>query len=98
MSRRIAFCADGTWDGTGNNTNVFRISNAIASIPGEQYRFYDSGVGADGTPIEKLAGVRLEQAYFRRSKKGMAASPASLKKEMRSLSSASAEGLTRHAA
>ena len=72
MSRRIAFCADGTWDGTSNNTNVFRISNAIASIPGEQYRFYDSGVGADGTPIEKLAGGAFGAGLFQKVKEGYA--------------------------
>lgn len=56
MSKRIAFCADGTWDGIGNNTNVYRISNAIKSIPGQQIVYYDDGVGEDGTPIEKLLG------------------------------------------
>jgi uncharacterized protein (DUF2235 family) len=36
MGRRIAFCADGTWDGVSNNTNVYKISNAIVDIPGVQ--------------------------------------------------------------
>ncbi|MBS1821355.1 MAG: DUF2235 domain-containing protein [Acidobacteria bacterium] len=70
MSRRIAFCADGTWDGTGNNTNVWKISNAIASIPGQQFKFYDPGVGADGLPIEKLAGGAFGFGLFQKVKDG----------------------------
>jgi uncharacterized protein (DUF2235 family) len=68
MSRRIAFCADGTWDGSSNNTNVFKIYNAISSIPGEQYKFYDSGVGADSLPVEKLAGGAFGFGLFQKIK------------------------------
>src|ERR1700685_4681933 len=70
MHRRFAFGADVTWDGTNNNTNVFKISNAISSIPGMQYTFYDSGVGADGTPIEKLAGGAFGEGLFQKVKDG----------------------------
>ena len=68
MSRRIAFCADGTWDGTGNNTNVFRMYNAITAIPGEQYKFYDPGVGANGQPIERLAAGAFGAGLFQKVK------------------------------
>jgi uncharacterized protein (DUF2235 family) len=68
MTRRIAFCADGTWDGTSNNTNVFRMYNAISSIPGQQYKFYDPGVGANGQPIEKLAGGAFGFGLFQKVK------------------------------
>src|SRR6202000_2227820 len=44
--------ADGTWDGKSNNTNVFKIFNAIA-VSADQLPYYDSGVGADGNPLEK---------------------------------------------
>ena len=64
MGRRIAFCADGTWDTVQNDTNVYRISKAIVEIPGEQYSFYDDGVGADGTPIEKLLGGAFGAGAF----------------------------------
>ena len=70
MSRRIAFCADGTWDGASNNTNVYRISKAIVAIPGEQYSFYDDGVGSDGTPIEKLLGGAVGTGLFQKIKDG----------------------------
>src|SRR5271170_3834318 len=70
MSRRIAFCADGTWDGTGNNTNVYKISKAIVQIPGTQYSFYDDGVGSDGTPIEKLLGGAMGLGLFQKIKDG----------------------------
>lgn len=70
MNRRVAFCADGTWDGTSNNTNVFKIFNAISYIPGVQFKFYDPGVGADGTPIEKLAGGAFGDGLFQKVKDG----------------------------
>ncbi len=70
MGRRIAFCADGTWDTVSNDTNVYRISKAIAAIPGEQYSFYDDGVGANGTPIEKLLGGAFGAGLFQKIKDG----------------------------
>lgn len=70
MGRRIVYCADGTWDTTVNNTNVYRISKAIVAIPGEQYSFYDDGVGSDGTPIEKLLGGAFGAGLFQKIKDG----------------------------
>ena len=66
---RIAFCADGTWDGKSNNTNVFKMFNAIIVSSG-QFPFYDSGVGADGNPIEKLAGGAFGFGLFQKIKDG----------------------------
>jgi uncharacterized protein (DUF2235 family) len=70
MSKRIAFCADGTWDGVSNNTNVYRMSKAIEKIPGEQVVYYDDGVGEDGTPIEKLLGGAFGTGLFQKIKEG----------------------------
>jgi uncharacterized protein (DUF2235 family) len=70
VSRRIAFCADGTWDTCTNATNVYRFSKAIVQIPGEQYSFYDDGVGADGTPLEKLIGGAFGAGLFQKIKEG----------------------------
>ena len=70
MSRRIAFCADGAWDGAANSTNVYRISKAIVPMPGEQYSFYDDGVGADGTPIEKLLGGAIGEGLLQKVRDG----------------------------
>src|SRR5271168_4742977 len=70
MGRRIAFCADGTWDTVTNDTNVYKVSKAICAIPGEQYSFYDDGVGEDGTPIEKLLGGAFGTGLFQKIKQG----------------------------
>ncbi len=70
MGRRIAYCADGTWDTTASDTNVYRISKAIVAIAGEQYSFYDDGVGSDGTPIEKLLGGAFGAGLFQKIKDG----------------------------
>jgi uncharacterized protein (DUF2235 family) len=67
--KRIAFCADGTWDGTSNDTNVFKLFNAIL-VSAEQLPFYDSGVGADGNPIEKLLGGAFGTGLFQKVKDG----------------------------
>ena len=73
MGRRIAFCADGTWDSVTNDTNVYRLSKAITAIPGEQYSFYDDGVGSDGTPIQKLLGGAFGTGLFQKIKDGYSA-------------------------
>jgi uncharacterized protein (DUF2235 family) len=70
MGRRIAFCADGTWETVSNHTNVYRLSKAIVAIPGEQYSFYDDGVGADGTPIQKVLGGAFGAGLFQKIKDG----------------------------
>jgi uncharacterized protein (DUF2235 family) len=70
MGRRIAFCADGTWDTVNNDTNVYRLSKVIVAIPGEQYSFYDDGVGSDGTPIQKLLGGAFRTGIFQKIKDG----------------------------
>ena len=70
MGRRIAFCADGTWDTVSNDTNVYRISKAIVPIPGEQYSFYDDGVGSNGTPVDKLIGAAFGLGLFQKIKDG----------------------------
>jgi uncharacterized protein (DUF2235 family) len=73
MSKRIVFCADGTWDGAANNTNVYRLFKAISTIPGEQHAFYDDGVGADGAPIERLLGGIFGDGLFQKIKDGYSA-------------------------
>ena len=37
MSKRIAFCADGTWDNSGKNTNVYKLFKALHNR--EQMKF-----------------------------------------------------------
>jgi len=70
MSKRIAFCADGTWDTSAKNTNVYKLFKSLA-VSADQMPFYDDGVGADGDPIWKLIGgafgtglwLKIKQAY-----------------------------------
>src|SRR5579862_9399075 len=69
MSKRIVFCADGTWDGSGNNTNVYKIFKALQTTAG-QVPYYDDGVGSDGLPLEKLAGGAFGAGLFQKIKDG----------------------------
>ncbi len=55
MAKRIAFCADGTWDNADKNTNVYKLYKAL-NITGDQIPLYDDGVGASGDPLIKLVG------------------------------------------
>ena len=67
--KRIIYCADGTWDGKSNNTNVFKFFSAL-QVSAEQMPFYDTGVGADGNPIEKLVGGAFGTGLYRKIKDG----------------------------
>ena len=58
MSKRIVFCADGTWQAPLNNTNVYRLYKALA-VTDDQITFYDDGVGADATGLTRI----LEGAF-----------------------------------
>lgn len=69
MSKRIVLCCDGTWDNTGNDTNVYKVSDNVTTSA-EQVSFYDDGVGANGTIIEKLAGGALGAGLFQKVKDG----------------------------
>ena len=69
MSKRIIFCADGTWNSTTDNTNVYRLFKAIP-ITADQIAFYDDGVGSDGTPLEKLLGGAFGDGLFQKIKDG----------------------------
>lgn len=69
MSKRIIFCADGTWDSPQETTNVYKMSKSVISSPG-QFVIYEDGVGSDGTPLEKLAGGALGDGLFQKIKEG----------------------------
>ncbi len=55
MSKRIIFCADGTWNDATTNTNVYKIFKAM-NFTAAQCPIYDDGVGSDGNPLTKLLG------------------------------------------
>ncbi len=69
MGKRIAFCADGTWDSVPNDTNVYQLFKAILITSG-QVAFYDDGVGSDGTPLEQLAGGAFGEGLFQKIRDG----------------------------
>ena len=75
MAKKIVFCADGTWNtphGVGvcvNDTNVRKLYLALLDDP-SQLRYYDSGVGTDGTPIDHLAGGTIGAGLFQKVRDG----------------------------
>lgn len=71
MGKRIIFCADGTWDSKKNDTNVYKMYQAIRQGP-DQVVFYDDGVGADGNEIQKLLGGAFGHGLFDKVKDGYA--------------------------
>lgn len=75
MSKRIVFCADGTWNSphgvatSDPDTNVRKIYGAIQDSP-DQLKYYDSGVGTDGTPIDHLIGGTMGEGLFQKVQDG----------------------------
>jgi uncharacterized protein (DUF2235 family) len=71
MGKRVVLCADGTWntphgvDAVVIDTNVRKLYCALADVP-DQLRYYDSGVGTDGTPIDHLTGGAMGQGLFQK--------------------------------
>ncbi len=68
MPKRIACCTDGTWQTSSNKTNVYRMYKSII-VSADQVSIYDDGVGADGTPIEKLLGGAFGEGLFSKIKR-----------------------------
>lgn len=69
MSKRIIFCSDGTWDDSGKNTNVYRLFKALQTTA-DQVPYYDDGVGANGLPLEKIAGGAFGTGLYQKIKDG----------------------------
>ncbi|MGC2300584.1 MAG: DUF2235 domain-containing protein [Acidobacteriaceae bacterium] len=69
MARRIIFCADGTWDGSSNRTNVYKFSNAVATTP-DQINIYDDGLGPNAIPFDKLTGDAVGEQLFAKVREG----------------------------
>jgi uncharacterized protein (DUF2235 family) len=77
MSKKIVFCADGTWNTPHgpaempNDTNVrkfFLLLNDDAS----QLKYYDSGVGTNGSPFEHFFGGTMGDGLFQKVQDGYA--------------------------
>jgi uncharacterized protein (DUF2235 family) len=69
MSKRIAYCADGTWDTSTSHTNVYKLYKAL-TVGADQMPFYDDGVGASGNPILKLVGGAFGTGLWQKIKDG----------------------------
>ena len=69
MSKRIAFCADGTWDNADTQTNVYKLFKALP-VSAEQMPFNDDGVGADGNRLWKLLGGAFGTGLWQKIKDG----------------------------
>lgn len=69
MSKRIIFCADGTWNDPATNTNVYKIYKAM-TYTASQCPLYDDGVGADGNPIMKILGGAMGAGLTQKIKDG----------------------------
>jgi uncharacterized protein (DUF2235 family) len=69
--KNIVLCADGTWNTphgdapTRTDTNVRKLYCALANSPG-QLKYYDSGVGTDGTPLDHLSGGAMGEGLFQK--------------------------------
>ena len=73
MSKKIVFCADGTWDDPNSNSNVCQLYTALENLPGVQIPMYDSGVGSSGTPVDKMLGGAVGAGLFQKIKDGYSA-------------------------
>jgi uncharacterized protein (DUF2235 family) len=69
MSKRIVFCADGTWDNSAKNTNVYKFYKALQTTA-DQVPFYDDGVGSNGLPLERFLGGAFGTGLFQKIKDG----------------------------
>jgi len=69
MSKRIIFCADGTWDTPQSATNVFGLYNGI-TISSDQIALYDTGVGSDGDQLQQDEGGAFGIGIFQKIKDG----------------------------
>jgi uncharacterized protein (DUF2235 family) len=72
MSKRIIYCADGTWDSTKNDTNVYAFYKALTTTS-QQLPFYDDGVGAEGNLFQRFAGGAFGLGLWTEVKEGYTA-------------------------
>ena len=68
-SKRIVFCADGTWQAPVNNTNVYRLYKAL-TVSADQMTFYDDGVGADATGLDRILQGAFGQGLLHKIQDG----------------------------
>jgi len=69
MSKRIVFCADGTWDAPASNTNVYLIYKAL-TVNASQVTYYDDGIGANATGLTRVLEGAFGQGLFQKIQDG----------------------------
>ena len=69
MSKRIIYCADGTWDTPDKHTNVYKLYKA-AMTNSEQLPIYSDGVGANCDPLSALEGGAFGLGLWQKIKDG----------------------------
>jgi uncharacterized protein (DUF2235 family) len=75
MSKKIILCADGTWNtphgpaAQPDDTNVRKLYELVLDDP-SQLKYYDSGVGTDGTPFEHFFGGSMGAGLFQKIQDG----------------------------
>ena len=69
MAKRIVYCADGTWQAPVNNTNVYRLYKAL-TMTADQVTFYDDGVGADATGLNRILQGAFGQGLVQKVQDG----------------------------
>ena len=71
MSKSIIVCADGTWNtphgrsACSIDTNVRKLYMTLVN-DANQLKYYDSGVGTDGTPLDHLTGGSMGKGLFQK--------------------------------
>ncbi len=71
MAKNIVLCADGTWNtphgptACVTDTNVRKLYMCLQNAD-TQLKYYDSGVGTDGTPLDHLTGGAMGEGLFQK--------------------------------
>jgi len=65
MSKRIIFCADGTWDSAQDDTNVYKLFKAVP-ITSDQVAFYDDGVARTALSSKSCLAARSATGCFKK--------------------------------
>jgi uncharacterized protein (DUF2235 family) len=75
MSKKVIFCADGTWNtphgpaGLPDDTNVRKLYVLLVD-EASQLKYYDSGVGTNGSAFEHFFGGALGEGLFQKVRDG----------------------------
>jgi uncharacterized protein (DUF2235 family) len=75
MSKKIVLCADGTWNtphgptALPNDTNFRKLYELVADDP-SQLKYYDSGVGTNGSAFEHFFGGSMGAGLFQKVQDG----------------------------